>query len=305
MCKGLVLILCSVLGVFSYVYADEPAMEARRHYEKGNLYYQQGYYQEALEEFQKALDVSEPKIPPGDISEGALAEEKIVKLAVRRKVEEEDSSSGNREYTIDVGDTLDISVWKVPDLSSSEVIVRPDEKISLPLIGDIQAVGRTLTELDAEVTEKYALYVREPQVSVMIKKFGGSKVVVLGDVKTPGVYSFSGAIRLAEAIALAGDCTKYAVRNNILVIRGDIHNNPEIISANMISFVKNAKLGENILIQPQDVVFVPRSVIGNVSSFFETIAPIIDGVYKTSTTDIYIKNARRVMEKRSTVSISQ
>ena len=73
----------------------------------------------------------------------------------------------------------------------------------------------------------------------------------------------------------------------------------------MISFVKNAKLGENILIQPQDVVFVPRSVIGNVSSFFETIAPIIDGVYKTSTTDIYIKNARRVMEKRSTVSISQ
>src|SRR3990167_1243699 len=244
MCKGLVLILCSVLGVFSCVYADEPVMEARRHYEKGNLYYQQGYYKEAMDEFQRALDVSESEIPLRDISEGALAEEKIVKLAVRRKVEEEDSSSGNREYTIDVGDTLDISVWKVPDLSSSEVIVRPDEKISLPLIGDIQAVGRTLTELDAEVTEKYALYVREPQVSVMIKRFGGSKVVVLGDVKTPGVYSFSGAIRLAEAIALAGDCTKYAVKNNILVIRGDIHNNPEIISANMISFVKNARLGD-------------------------------------------------------------
>lgn len=297
--------LFSVWCGFSYVYADEPLREAQRHYERGNLYYQQGYYPEAMEEFQKALDASEPKRPPEDFSEGALAQGKIVTSALRRKVEDEDSSSGGTEYNIDVGDVLDISLWKVPDLSSPEVIVRPDGKISLPLIGDIQAVGLTLTGLDAEITEKYALYVREPQVSVMIKKFGGSKVVVLGDVKIPGVYSFSGAIRLAEAIALAGDTTKYAVRNNILVIRGDIHNNPEIISANMISFIKNGRLGENVLIQPQDVVFVPRSIIGNISSFLETISPIIDGVTKTSIADITVKRARGVARKVSNLKITQ
>lgn len=289
--KNIFLILLFYLNLVPVYAEDSLSSQAHSHYQKGQEYYQQGHYKEATEEFAKALDAAQQR--------------KAADKAATRLVAKDVPQGGNVEYLIDIADVLDISVWKVPDLSRPEVIVRPDGKISLPLIGDIEAFGISLTRLDEVITQKYTLYVREPEVSVMVKRFGGSKVVVLGDVKTPGVYSFSGNIRLMEALALAGDCTKYAVRNNILVIRGDIHNNPALISCNVVSFLKYAKLSENVMIQPQDVVFVPRSAIGNLNSFFETIAPIIDGVYKTSTTDIYIKNARSVMEKTSNVKITQ
>ena len=187
-------------------------------------------------------------------------------------------------YRIGLGDTLDISVWRIPDLSS-EVIVRPDGMISFPLIGDMQAAGRTLTQLDEELTRRLSDYVKEPQVSVMIRKFGGRKVIVLGEVAKPGVYTFTSDIRLIEAIALAGDCTNYAVKKNVLVIRGDIRNNPQVIVSNTAAILKNARLSENVLIQPQDIVYVPRSFIGNINAFLKTITPIVDTIYKGSVTE--------------------
>lgn len=197
--------------------------------------------------------------------------------------QEKQDTIKEQEYYIGIGDVLDISLWQIPDLSKPEVIVRPDGKISLPLISDVQAVGLTITQLDEEITLKYTAYVRDPQVSVMIRNFGGSKVIVLGEVARPGVYSFTGDIRIVEALALAGDCTKYAVRNNVLIIRGDIHKSPTVISSNILAFLKDAKLSENVLIQPQDVIFVPRSLIGNINTFLQEIAPIIDNVYKVGT----------------------
>jgi polysaccharide export outer membrane protein len=226
---------------------------------------------------------------------------KRIKPSISEKAEEK------AEYLIGSGDTLDISVWKEPDLSR-EVIVRPDGKTSFPLIGDLETAGKTLTQLDEEITKALSNYVKEPQVSVMvksfgwkkeipqdvflednlevsvmIKNFGGRKVVILGEVAKPGVYTFRGDIRLIEALALAGDCTKYAVKNNVLIIRGDIRSNPTVVSSNMLAFLKDARLSENVLIQPQDVIFVPRSLIGNINAFVETIAPIVDMVYKGST----------------------
>jgi len=217
------------------------------------------------------------------------------------------SGNGKNEYLIGFGDTLDISLWKVPDLSC-EVIVRPDGMISYPLIGDLKAAGITLVKLDEDVTKALSQYVKEPKVSIMIKafgwkkdaasevvieqnpevsiiikKFGGRKVVVLGEVAKPGVYTFNGDIRLAEAVALAGDFTRYAVKNNILVIRGDIHKNPEVITADVLKLLKSADLTQNILIQSQDIIFVPRTLIGNVNTFIDSISPAIDTLYKGAT----------------------
>ena len=211
------------------------------------------------------------------------------------------------EYLLGLGDTLEISVWKIADLSR-DVIVRPDGKISFPLIGDIQAEGRTLTQLDEELTTKLATYVREPQVSVMIKtfgwkkelpagvtlehkpevsvmikKFGGKKVIVLGEVANPGVYKFTVDMRLIEALALAGDCTKYAVKKNILVIRGDIRKEPEVIVSDVYALLKNARLSEDVLIKSQDIVYVPRSLIGDINAFLGKLIPIVDKVYTGTT----------------------
>ena len=205
-------------------------------------------------------------------------------------------------YLIGLGDRIDVSVWRVPDLSK-EVIVRPDGKISFPLLGDLQATGLTLVELDEQLTKGLSNYVKDPQVSlmvtsfgwrgevpadvlldenpqvtVMIKQFGARKVVVLGEVRNPGFHDFTGDIRLLEALALAGDCTKYAVKNNVVVIRGDIHKSPQVFKLNVIEILKHAKLEQNILIQPHDIVFVPRTLIGNINAFFEDIRPFLDTV---------------------------
>jgi polysaccharide export outer membrane protein len=282
-------IICSQLGAQE---RQELREQARQHYLQGKEFYSQGRYKEATEEFQKALEIAQSQEAPvvkevpleTRIEETKIEEiEKKEEIPIQEVKKEEIPSIQVGEYYIEIGDVLDISVWKAADLSCPEVIVRPDGKISLPLIGDVPAVGLTLTQLDAEITQRYTLYVRDPQVSVMIKRFGGNKVIVLGDIARPGVYNFTGTIRLIEALALAGDCTKYAVRNNIIIIRGDIHKNPTVISANLLAFLKDAKIRENVLIQPQDVIFVPRSLIGNIRSFLDEISPIIDSVYKGKT----------------------
>lgn len=225
----------------------------------------------------------------------------------RSKLSSSEKTGLKNEYQIGLGDTLDISVWKIADLSR-EVIVRPDGMISYPLIGNIESAGKTLTQLGEELTKKLKIYVKEPQVSVMvrsfgwkneipeevllwdrpevsviIKKLGGKKIIVLGDVEKPGVYTLTGEVHLAEALALAGDCTKFAVKNNILVIRGNINNKPQVITANLIKLYKYADLSQNILLSAQDIVFVPRTLIGNINEFMETIAPIINTIFNGST----------------------
>lgn len=208
------------------------------------------------------------------------------------------------EYLIKSGDTLNILVRRVIDLSR-EVIVRPDGMISFPLIGDMQAASITLAQLNEELTRKLSNYIKEPQVSVMIKsfgrkegvsieifledepevsvmikEFGGKKVIVLGEVAMPGVYAFTSDIRLTEAIALAGDYTNYAVKKNVLVIRGDIRKNPQVNVSNTTALLKKGRLSENVLIQSQDIVYVPNTLIGNINTFLKTITPVVDSVYK-------------------------
>jgi polysaccharide export outer membrane protein len=188
-----------------------------------------------------------------------------------------ETEEGEREYYIDIGDVLDISVWQIADLSRPEVIVRPDGRISFPLIGDVKAEGITLTQLHDTVTEKLKTYVKAPQVSIMIRRFGeqGNKVVILGEIPGPGVYKFSGPPTIIEAIASAGGYTRYAVLNSIMVIRGDVRNKPQVTRVNLAKIIKSGSLSENIFLRPNDIVYVPRSFIGNVNTFLEIFQPAI------------------------------
>ena len=252
----------------------------------------------------------------GDIQAKGLTPVELKNIITQRLVDFGKKRSGrqneeDREYVICSGDVLDISVWKVADLSR-EVIVRPDGMISFPLIGNLESTGKTLTQLDDELTAKLSTYVKEPQVSVMIrafgskaevledvflnempevsvviKKLGGKKVIVMGDVKAPGVFNFTTEIRIAEAVSLAGDFTKYAVRNSVVVIRGDINDKPEVIIADLVKLYKYGDFSQNILLQPQDIVFVPRTFVGNIADFIELIAPILDSVYRSQVISTY------------------
>jgi polysaccharide export outer membrane protein len=177
------------------------------------------------------------------------------------------------EYYIALGDVLEISVWQIPELSK-DVIVRPDGKISYPLIGDIEAYGLTLSELDDILTKKLSVYVRKPQVSIAVKNFGGNKIFVLGEVKSPGTYKFTGNTRIIEVISEAGGFTTDAETKSVIIIRGQ--KKPRAIRVNLASVLKRANLSQNIIVRPYDIVYVPRSFIGNLNLFLNKISPSLD-----------------------------
>jgi protein involved in polysaccharide export with SLBB domain len=169
------------------------------------------------------------------------------------------------------------------DLSPSEVIVRPDGKISFPLIGDIKAESLTLMQLDAAITEKLKTYVKNPEVSVMIKRFGEktNKVVVLGEIFIPGVYKFNRPPNIIEVVAAAGGHTKYAALNSIMVIRGPMQARPQVTRVNIAKVLQKGDLSENVQLNPNDIIYIPRSFIGEFNRFLEIFQPAFSNYQQT------------------------
>ena len=165
--------------------------------------------------------------------------------------------------------SIAIPFIKIDDLST-EVIVRSDGRISLPLIGDIQATGLTLSELKNVITEKLNRYIKDPEVSISVKSFGGKKIIILGEVGSPGVYKPTGNIDIVEAIALAGGYTQDAVLRSVMVVRGDL-DNPVAIKLNVNNAIKKGDLSQNIMVQPNDIVYVPRKFIKDVNYFLNNL----------------------------------
>ena len=153
------------------------------------------------------------------------------------------------------------------------------------MIGEIPAQGLTLTELNVIITGRLKEYIRNPQVSIIVKKLGGNKVRVLGEVKSPGVYRFTGEMRLLEVVGLAGGFGEDAKLKNIILIRGDIINNKaKASSIDVVKVWKEAKMDNNVLIEPMDIIYVPRSAIGNLNLFIRQITPSLSVVYQSVVT---------------------
>jgi polysaccharide export outer membrane protein len=113
---------------------------------------------------------------------------------------------------------VDVFVWKEPDLSTSAT-VRPDGRISMPLVGEVVAQGRTPGELQKEIAAGLADYVTEPVVTVIVKEVRSPQVSVLGEVRKPGRYRIAQAATVLDAIALGGGFTEYAHRGRVVVLR--------------------------------------------------------------------------------------
>jgi len=176
------------------------------------------------------------------------------------------------DYYISVGDVMEVFVWQNPDLSK-EVIVGPDGKISYPLVGRIQAVGQTITQLENTITEGLSKYVKYPQVSLMMKQFGGNIIIVLGEVLYPGIYTYTGSINLIQAIALAGYFNDKAREDCILIVRGNFTEHPVVQRINLAKMIRKGAPGTDIFLQPNDVIFVPKSFINDFNKFLATLMP--------------------------------
>jgi polysaccharide export outer membrane protein len=169
-------------------------------------------------------------------------------------------------YLIKVGDSLDIRFYKTPELNI-EVLVRSDGKISLELIGDVQAAGLRPEELSAVLTEKYSSELTEPRVSVIVRSFGGT-IYVGGEVRTPSGVPYATGLTALQAIDGAGGFLDSARKTNVVLIRREGEQYKGYTLA-LTKTLTGEDFDQNVRLQPYDIIHVPRSRISNVNVFVE------------------------------------
>jgi len=159
-------------------------------------------------------------------------------------------------YKIGPGDILEIIVWREVAISRSDVLVRPDGRISLPLVDDVVAAGLTPMELKDVVAKNLRRYVEAPQVYVTVKDPGSQTVSVLGNVQKSGRYPMLAPTNVLMALALAGGFNEWAHKDDIVIIRGT-GAKQERLPFEYSEVISGKKPGQNIRLLPGDVIVVP------------------------------------------------
>lgn len=177
--------------------------------------------------------------------------------AVPDYAQEKSSLTVTADYIIGPEDVLDITVWKNNDLSKT-VQVRPDGRISLPLIGDVAAVGRTSSQLTEEISTRLKSYMENPTVSIVVKEVNSYAIFVLGEVVKPGRYPLKSKTTLLQAVTLASGFTQVASRNKIVIFRFAKEGEPLMkIKASYDDIVLRDGTNQNIELKPGDTIVVP------------------------------------------------
>jgi len=160
------------------------------------------------------------------------------------------------DYVIGPEDVLAINVWREPDISRA-VTVRLDGAISLPLVGEVQASGRTPLQLERDITQKLKAYISDPEVAVMVQEMKSKRFNILGQVAKPGSYLLSSSITVLDAIALAGGFRDFAKEKQIYVLRKNPDGTETRLRFNYKDVVKGKNIEQNIKLEPRDSVVVP------------------------------------------------
>ncbi|QNI33476.1 polysaccharide biosynthesis/export family protein [Alloacidobacterium dinghuense] len=158
-------------------------------------------------------------------------------------------------FVIGNDDVLAINVWKEPDISRA-IPVRSDGRISLPLVGEVQATGRTPLQLEQEITSKLKNYISEPVVTVMVQQINSEKFNILGQVVKPGSYPLINGTTVLDAIATAGGFRDFAKQKSIYVLRQSGGTDSRI-AFNYKDVIKGQHPEQNIKLEPRDTIVVP------------------------------------------------
>jgi len=159
-------------------------------------------------------------------------------------------------YVIGPNDVLSVNVWKEPEISRS-IPVRSDGKISLPLVGELQASGLTPRQLEQEIAKRLQSYISEPDVTVIVTESKSQKVNILGMVVRPGAYLLTTSTTVLDAIALAGGFKDFAKQKSIYVLRQAPDGTQKRIPFNYKDVIKGKNPDQNIRLQAGDTVVVP------------------------------------------------
>jgi polysaccharide export outer membrane protein len=164
-------------------------------------------------------------------------------------------------YRIGAGDVLQIFVWRQDDLSVT-IPVRPDGKISTPLIEDLVAVGKTTTELAREIEQALAEYLRAPQVTVIVQQFVGlaaAQIRVMGQATQPRAVPYSAGMTILDAVIAVGGLTEFAAGNRSRLVR-TVDGETEEFRVRLDDLVNRGKIEHNMALRPGDILIIPERV---------------------------------------------
>jgi polysaccharide export outer membrane protein len=159
------------------------------------------------------------------------------------------------KYLLGPEDAIEISVWKEPDLTK-QLVVRPDGKITYPLIGEVQASGQTVKQLQEEISKRLEKYVTDAHVTVILLKAQNYKIYVTGKVNKPGDFMIGKPVNVMQAISMAGGLTPFASPGSIMVLRS-VGGKEEVYPFNYKDVARGLMLEQNRTLLPGDVVVVP------------------------------------------------
>jgi polysaccharide export outer membrane protein len=177
-------------------------------------------------------------------------------------VVEKSASKVPDDYIIGSGDALSIFVYHNPDLSEADVAVRPDGRISIPLIEDIAAASKTPTQLAREIEQRLTKYIQDPNVTVIVRNFIGPpdrQVRVIGEATDPIAIPYREHMTLLDVMIATKGLTKYAAGNRAVIIRIDGDGKQQTIKVRLSDLINDGDISQNIKMRPGDTLIVPQS----------------------------------------------
>lgn len=194
-------------------------------------------------------------ITRSDLTNNPLAGRIVVLVTAILAFAGEAGAQALPDYQIQPGDQIEVSVWGEEELQR-EALIRPDGKFGYPLAGEINAAGRTASEIQAELTRKLLAYIPEAVVTISVTGIEGNRIYVIGQIQRPGSFVMNPRISVLQALSLAGGTTPYAALNDIIIIRGS-GANQRVFRFAYNDIAKGRNLEQNIQLESGDVVIVP------------------------------------------------
>jgi len=170
--------------------------------------------------------------------------------------------ANNANYVVGAGDTLSVFVYRSPELSVPDLPVRPDGKISVPLIEDINAAGKTPTQLAREIERRLRKYMKDPSVTVIVKGFVGPfdrQVKVIGEATEPMAIPYRDHMTVLDVMIATKGLTKYAAGNRAMIVRRDAYGRQSTIKVRLSDLIKDGDISQNVEMAPGDTLIIPQT----------------------------------------------
>ena len=194
-----------------------------------------------------------PSSAPGQSQQLVPGDPGLCPTRLRRR---QPAQPHDNSFIIGNDDVLAINVWKEPEVSRS-LPVRSDGRISLPLVGEIQAAGRTPLQLEQEITRGLHAYITDPEVTVIVQEIHSQQFNILGEVFKPGAYPLTRTTTVLDAIAIAGGFRDFAKQKDVYILRQNPNGGESRIPFNYKDIIKGKNPAQNIVLEPRDTVVVP------------------------------------------------